>query len=74
MDKLTKQFGFPVGGATLIDEVGIDVGAHIAVSLAEAFGERFQGGNPEVLSEMVKLGFLGKSANILNLHSFIYEM
>lgn len=29
IDKVMKKFGFPVGPVTLIDEVGIDVGAHI---------------------------------------------
>jgi 3-hydroxyacyl-CoA dehydrogenase/enoyl-CoA hydratase/3-hydroxybutyryl-CoA epimerase len=29
IDKVLKKFGFPVGPVTLMDEVGIDVGAHI---------------------------------------------
>lgn len=59
MDNLTKKFGFPVGPATLSDEVGIDVGAHISAYLIKALGERFNSGDINILNDMVKAGFLG---------------
>lgn len=62
LDTMTKQFGFPVGAATLADEVGIDVGAHIAVDLAKAFGERISGGDLNIMQDLVKAGFMGRKS------------
>ncbi|GMQ98838.1 MAG: fatty acid oxidation complex subunit alpha FadJ [Acidimicrobiia bacterium] len=43
IDGAMTDWGFPVGPLLLADEVGIDVGAHIAVIMADAFGSRMQG-------------------------------
>jgi len=40
VDSALEVFGMPVGPIKLMDEVGIDVGAHIVTTLNEAFGER----------------------------------
>lgn len=40
IDAAMENFGFPVGPIKLMDEVGIDVGAHIVDNLHQAFGER----------------------------------
>lgn len=62
LDTMTKQFGFPVGAATLADEVGIDVGSHIAADLAKAFGERISGGNLNIMKDLVAAGFMGRKS------------
>lgn len=62
LDKLSKKFGFPVGVTTLCDEVGIDVGAHISVDLAKALGTRFQGGDVNIMTDMVRAGYLGRKS------------
>jgi len=62
LDAITKGSGFPVGVATLIDEVGIDVAAHVAEDLGKAFGARFQGGDPEVLQDLVALNQCGRKS------------
>ncbi|MEL4484058.1 fatty acid oxidation complex subunit alpha FadJ [Shewanella algae] len=41
LDKALVKFGFPVGPITLLDEVGIDVGAKISPILEKELGERF---------------------------------
>ena len=42
LDKALVTFGFPVGPMTLLDEVGIDVGAKISPILEKELGKRFK--------------------------------
>lgn len=42
LDKALVKFGFPVGPMTLLDEVGIDVGAKISPILEKELGSRFE--------------------------------
>lgn len=40
IDRIMTRFGFPVGPITLLDEVGLDVGAKAAKVMHAAFGDR----------------------------------
>lgn len=51
VDAAMERWGFPVGPFRLMDEVGIDVGAHIVEVMVSAFGERMAG--PEMMSRLV---------------------
>lgn len=42
IDKAVKSFGMPMGPFILSDEVGIDIGFHVASILEEAYGERME--------------------------------
>lgn len=41
IDQAMRDFGFPVGPMTLIDEVGFDVAKKVLHTMVEAFGHRF---------------------------------
>ena len=63
IDRLMREVGFPVGPVTLLDEVGIDVAAHVAKDMAPFFAPRFGDRDASALEAMVKQGFLGRKAN-----------
>ncbi len=58
VDRAMTSFGFPVGPFTLLDEVGIDVGAKVAAVLHQAFGERMA--PPTSMAKVVEDGRHGK--------------
>lgn len=59
LDRIMKQFGFPVGPAALFDEVGIDVAAHITDVLREMFAKRGIHPNNKP-KELLEAGFKGR--------------
>lgn len=61
-DQVMMDFGFPVGPITLLDEVGIDVGAHVAHDMAEFFKGRLANKDTAALDAMIKAGFLGRKS------------
>ncbi len=61
LDRALREFGFPVGPYTLMDEVGIDVAAHVSKDLGAAFAGRGVTA-PASLGEIFSAGFLGRKA------------
>lgn len=59
LDTIMKQFGFPVGPMALLDEVGMDVGAHVAETMAPIFNAR-GGKSSEKGQELLDAGYLGR--------------
>lgn len=70
VDKLCKSAGFPVGGVTLADEVGLDVAMHIATFLSKELGVRAQGSDVRILEEIVAAGYHGRKSGK---GCFVYE-
>lgn len=55
------DWGFPVGPVTLLDEVGIDVAAHVSTDLGKAFEARGASPSP-ALAALAKAGLHGRKA------------
>lgn len=60
IDDAMLEFGMPMGPMRLLDEIGLDVAAHVARTLATAFPDRFP--NSDALDKMVSAGHLGKKS------------
>jgi 3-hydroxyacyl-CoA dehydrogenase/enoyl-CoA hydratase/3-hydroxybutyryl-CoA epimerase len=60
VDRALVEWGFPVGPITLLDEVGIDVGAKVGKVMSAAFGDRLHA--PEALAKLVADGRLGRKS------------
>ena len=61
VDGALVAFGMPVGPITLLDEVGIDVGAKVGKILHQAFGERMA--PPKALGQVIADGRLGRKSS-----------
>ncbi|MCW8347612.1 fatty acid oxidation complex subunit alpha FadJ [Vibrio sp. ZSDZ65] len=60
LDNALLNFGFPVGPITLLDEVGVDIGAKIMPILVAELGQRFQG--PDVFDQLLNDGRKGRKS------------
>ncbi|MGR5513210.1 fatty acid oxidation complex subunit alpha FadJ [Vibrio diabolicus] len=60
IDTALLDFGFPVGPITLLDEVGVDIGAKIMPILVNELGERFKG--PDVFDILLNDGRKGRKS------------
>jgi 3-hydroxyacyl-CoA dehydrogenase/enoyl-CoA hydratase/3-hydroxybutyryl-CoA epimerase len=60
IDDAMLEFGMPMGPMRLLDEIGLDVASHVAMTLAEAFPDRFP--KSDVLDKMLAEGHLGKKS------------
>jgi len=62
VDLVMRRFGMPMGPLELLDQVGLDVAAHIAKSVGPAFGDRLQ--PHPALERMCEAGWLGQKSGL----------
>jgi 3-hydroxyacyl-CoA dehydrogenase/enoyl-CoA hydratase/3-hydroxybutyryl-CoA epimerase len=62
IDRAMRQFGYPVGPIALIDEVGIDVGAHVSEVLGPLFAARGAASN-KAMKKLFTAGYKGRKNN-----------
>jgi 3-hydroxyacyl-CoA dehydrogenase/enoyl-CoA hydratase/3-hydroxybutyryl-CoA epimerase len=60
VDRVLADFGMPMGPFALLDQIGLDVAAHVAGVLTAAFGERAP--RPSILQALKEKGWLGRKS------------
>ncbi|HEY0550481.1 MAG TPA: 3-hydroxyacyl-CoA dehydrogenase NAD-binding domain-containing protein [Verrucomicrobiae bacterium] len=60
IDEAMLDFGMPMGPLRLLDEVGLDVAAHVVNTLAKKFGELVTA--PALIEKMLGAGMFGKKS------------
>lgn len=64
IDRAMREFGFPVGPITLLDEVGIDVGAHVSEILSPLMTQRGVTSNIlNIFEQLGKADYKGRKNN-----------
>lgn len=63
IDQAATRVGFPVGPITLMDEVGIDVGAKVLKTMRAAYGERMQIPESSMTDAFLAEGRMGRKAS-----------
>jgi 3-hydroxyacyl-CoA dehydrogenase / enoyl-CoA hydratase / 3-hydroxybutyryl-CoA epimerase len=58
IDAIMRRFGMPMGPLELLDQIGLDVAAHVAQSIGPELGDRFVPN--DAFDRMVKKGWLGE--------------
>ena len=63
IDRAAEEVGFPVGPITLMDEVGIDVGAKVTAIMKEHYGDRMWFPDDQMVQKFIAEKRLGRKAN-----------
>jgi 3-hydroxyacyl-CoA dehydrogenase/enoyl-CoA hydratase/3-hydroxybutyryl-CoA epimerase len=63
IDGAATRVGFPVGPVTLMDEVGIDVGAKVLKTMRAAYGERMEIPDSSMTDAFLEEGRMGRKAS-----------
>ncbi len=53
LDRITKDYGWAIGFAKLVDEVGLDIASHVTDNLVKHYGPRIGGSHTELINELV---------------------
>jgi 3-hydroxyacyl-CoA dehydrogenase/enoyl-CoA hydratase/3-hydroxybutyryl-CoA epimerase len=60
IDRAMRKFGMPMGPLELLDQIGLDVAAHICTTLQPSLSTRFP--ETQVFEQMHRAGFIGQKA------------